>query len=450
MAERIGSKNTRRKSVTARAPVSARAPVPQAPGRAWRFLTFTAKISAPVLVLVLAAVSYAGLKATKPEVPQRPVREQVWPVKTVKAHFSDHQPSIRLYGQTSAGRRVELRALVPGEVLETGKGLKEGGQVIRGEMLLRVDPFQFRGALLESEAKLAEARAKAREIEAMLTSERDGLRRAGEQLKIAQRDLKRAIPLVEKGSISKKVADDRRMIVSEREQSAELRANNLSVQQARVEQQRAIITQLEWKVRQAKRNLEDTELKAPFDAYVSEVKAEIGRIVSANDPVATLLDRNWIEVRFTLTNAQYGRIVSAHGDVTGRQVNVLWHIGDTPVRYKAVIGRVASQISAASGGVDVYARITNPNSPVPLRPGAFVEVHVTDKLYSNVVKLPQTALYGNDRVYVVDQGKLVLHKVELVGATGTDILVRGKFIPGDPVMVTRLSKAEAGLRVQEQ
>lgn len=430
--------------------MSAHTPAPQEPGRGWRFLSLTAKISAPVLVLVLAVASYAGLKATKPEVPQRPVQEQIWPVKTVEAHFSDHQPSIRLYGQTTAGRRVELRALVAGEIQETGAGLKEGGEVTKGDMLLRVDPFQFRGALVESEAKLAESRAKAREIEAALASERDGLRRAGEQLKIARRDLKRAIPLVEKGSVSKKVADDRRMAVSEREQSAELRANNLSVQQARVEQQRAIITQLEWKVRQAERNLEDTGLKAPFDAYVSEVKAEIGRIVSANDPVATLLDRNWIEVRFTLTNAQYGRIVSAHGDVTGRRVNVLWHIGDAPVRYEAIIKRVAAQITAASGGVEVYARITDPNSPVPLRPGAFVEVHVTDKLYSNVVKLPQSALYGSDRVYVVEQGKLVLRKVELVGATGTDILVRGKFASGESVMITRLSKAEAGLRVQEQ
>ncbi len=413
-------------------------------------MSLSAKALAPVFVLALGVAAFAGLKATKPDVPQRPVREQVWPINAVQAEFSDFQPRIRLYGNTISGRRVELRALVSGEIEAAGAGLKNGGVVAKGDVLLRIDPFQYRGALDEAEAKLAEARAKYREIEATIASERDALKRSKEQLVIARRDLERAVPLVKRGAVSKKVADDRRMIVSEREQALELRGNNLDVQQARADQQRAIIAQLDWKLRQAKRNLDDTVLKAPFDAYVSAVSAEVGRIVSANDQVATLLDRDWVEVRFTLTNAQYGRIVSQQSDVVGRAVEILWQIGDKPVRYQATIERVAAEISAERGGVDVFARIRDPRKPVPIRPGAFVEVTLTDRLYSGVVRLPQTALYGGDTVFVVEQGRLQARKVELVGAAGTDVLVRGGLASGDHVMTTRLSKAEAGLRVQEQ
>ncbi len=416
--------------------------------RASRIFSYAAKVVAPILVLVLSVVSYAGLKATKPEVPQRPVREQIWPVAALPASVSDYQPQIRLYGHAIAGRRVDLRALAAGEIVEMGTGLKDGGVVSKGDLLLRIDRFQFEGALVEAEAGLAEARARHREIEATIASEQDAMKRAREQLVIAKRDLKRAIPLADRGTVSQKTADDRRMIVSEREQSVELRANNLAVQQARADQQRAIIAQLEWRVRLAKRNLSDTELVAPFDAYVTEVNAEVGRIVGANDAVARLYDRGWIEIRFTLTNTQYGRIVASEGGVTGRIVEVLWHVGDKPARYKATIQRVAAEINAETGGVDVFARVVDPAKTIHLRPGAFVEVLVTDRVYSKVVRLPRIALYNGDTVYVIDKGRLVSRNVDLVGATGVDILVRGDLKAGEHVMITRLSKAEAGLRVQ--
>lgn len=405
---------------------------------------------APIFVLALAFISFVGLKATKPEVPQRPRQERIWPVSVVQAQVTNYQPSLKLYGRSVAGRRVELRSLVAGEVMETGEGLRDGGIVEKGDVLLKLDPFEHEGALVEARAKLAEARAKSREIHAQIESEKDALKRAREQLEIAQRDLERAVPLAEKGTVSRKVADDRRMTVSEREQSLDLRRNNLEVQQARAEQQDAVIDQLAWRVRQAERNVADSVLRAPFDAYVTGVTAERGKILGANDQVATLFDRDWIEIRFTMTNAQYGRIVSDHGDVVGRIVEVLWHIGETPVLYQAAVERVAAEITADSGGVEVFARVNNPRTGVPLRPGAFVEVHMTDKLYSNVVRLPQTALYGGDTVYVVQEERLAPRKVELVGAAKADILVRGNVQAGDAVMTSRLSKVEAGLKVKEQ
>ena len=436
-------KKTQPRSVRVSGPVAA-------VSRLRKVLSVSAKTLAPILVLALGIVTFVGLKATKPEVPQRPASEQVWAVKAIEADVSTYRPELILYGRTVAGRRVELRSLVAGEVIETGKHMREGGVVSKGEVLLRIDPFQYDGKLFEAKARLAEARAKSREIDATIESEQDALKRAKEQLEIAKRDLERALPLAEKGTVSKKVADDRRMIVSEREQGLDQRVNNLDIQQARAAQQRAVISQLEWGVRQAARNLEDTVLKAPFDAYVTNVGAERGRIVSANDPVATLLDANWVDVRFTLSDRQYGRIVSSDQTLIGREVSILWHVGDKPIVYKARIERIGAEIAAEKGGVEIYARIDNPNAPTPIRPGAFVEVRVPDRAYERVIALPQTSLYGGDRVYVIEQGRLKARAVDLVGATRAQILVRGQIAKGDKVITTRLSAAGDGVRVEER
>lgn len=440
----------RRKSASTRA--TARKHPERQPSRTERLrglVGLSMKALAPIVVLALGIVSFVGLKATKPEVPQRPASEQVWAVKTIEADISTYQPDLILYGQTVAGRRVDLRALVAGEVIETGKAMREGAIAKKGDLLLRLDPFRYEGALDEAEAKLAEAKAKAREIKAMIASEQDALENAREQLEIARRDLQRAVPLAERGTVSKKVADDRRMIVSEREQALDLRRNNLDVQKAKAAQQSAVISQLEWRVRQAKRDLRDTELRAPFDAYVTNVTAETGRIVSANDQVATLIDENWVDVRFTLADRQYGRIVASEQTLIGRPVKVLWHVGDQPITYPARIERVGAEIAAEKGGVDIFARIDNPREPTAIRPGAFVEVHIPDRAYEKVTRLPQTALYG-DRVYVIEDGRLKGRTVDLVGGAGGHILVRGEIAEGDKVMTTRLSAAADGVRVEER
>lgn len=409
----------------------------------------TAKVAAPVLVLLLGAVSYAGLKATRPEIVGGDEQEKVWPVRAETIAFSDYSPEIRLYGVTIPGRQVELRALVAGQVIEAGKSLRNGGEVKKDEVLLRIDPFEYEGALVDAKAQLAESKARLKEIEATIKSENDGLANSREQLKLAERDLARAVPLVAKGSVSKKLADDRRMVVSERKQGVETRLNNLQIQQAKAEQQKAAITQLEWKVRRAERNLSDTVLKAPFDAYVKTANADLGRLLNVNDAVATLLDRAWIEARFTLTDSQYGRIVTKDTNVTGRTIKVLWRVGQRPIEYDAVIERVAAEISSEQGGVEVYARIKDPMVPIPIRSGAFVEVSARDRAYSDVVRLPQTALYNNDKVFVISKGRLVERRVEVVGVADGDVLVKGAIAKGERVITTRLTNASSGLAVKE-
>ena len=410
-----------------------------------------------VAQLVLAAVllgvgylAYQYLLANKAPVFQRPAREQVFAVRTVPVIYSTQVPTLRLYGEAVAGRQVELRVLVPGEVVGVGENLRDGSLVKRGEMLVEIDKFAYRGALTEATANLREAQARLLEADARIALERDGLARAEEQLVLAGRDLKRAVELARGASLSEKTVDDRRLVVSQREQAVEQHRNTLAVEQARAEQQRAGITRLEWRVSEAQRNLGNTVLKAPFDAYVRGVNAEVGRVMNANDVVATFIDRNEIEVRLLLTDNQYGRISSEAGTVIGRPVEVVWNLGAVSTSYPGRIDRIAAEIKPESGGVDVFARIDAASRVPALRPGAFVEVRVADRTYANAVRLPETALYGSDTVYVVADGRLARRKVEILGNDGSDVFVAGALKPDERVVTSRISEIGEGLKVEEQ
>lgn len=414
-------------------------------GRASRALL---QILLPVALLAGAYAGYTYLLATSPTVTPAPPQEAVAPVRAVTVTYSNYQPQLTLYGETVAGREVELRALVSGVVIEVSPNLRSGSEVAQGDLLLKIDPFDYDIALAEARAQIAETQARLQESEAQIRAQNAALERGREQLDIAERDLERAQQLVERGALSQQVLDQRRLTVSQRQDAVEQGEISLSVEEARAAQQRAALERLNATLRNAQRNLSDTSLTAPFEAYVSDPNAEVGKVLSTNDAVATLIDKSRIEARVTLSDAQYGRIVRDTAGVVDRPVEVRWYAGTEPFVYNADIVRVDSRIASASGGVNVYASVQNPLEPTPLRPGAFVEVRVPDIEYEDVVRLPQTALYNSDHVFVIEEDRLARRDVQPVGAADGHVLVRGNLRDGDQVAATRLARPGDGIKVR--
>ena len=182
-------------------------------------------------------------------------------------------------------------------------------------------------------------------------------------------------------------------------------------------------------------------------ADLSDADLSGTNLAGANLTDARLIDANRLEARFHLSNSEYARLL-AGGDYRGRNAEVIWRIGDAAYDFKAVIDRVDGEIDAQSGGVDLYARILGQGIDGVLRPGAFVEVILDDRLFSNVVRLPESALHddGSGRllVYVIIGGRLEARSVEVVLRDGNHVLLRGSLADSEPVVITRLPEIGAG------
>jgi RND family efflux transporter MFP subunit len=246
------------------------------------------------------------------------------------------------------------------------------------------------------------------------------------------------------------VIDERTMQVSQMQQAVTTRVNNLAAEAARIAQQEAILDRLRIGVQRAERDLANARLTAPFSGFVREVSGEMGKRVSPNDRVARLTDAETLEVRFLLSDAQFGRIIAADGDLGGRPVRIVWQVGGRALIFDGKIDRVGARIAAASGGVEVFARIADTNALTPIRPGAFVEVYMPDRGYPAVARLPEAALFERNKVYVVEDGRLVPRPVTVAAFDGDDVLVAGELADGDQVLTTRFARAGAGVRVKTE
>jgi RND family efflux transporter MFP subunit len=428
------------------------APADMRPPEPFRRLKLVLK--ALLQALIAFAILFGAVKgmnnlvASKPEVPKRPIQEQSYAVETVTVTTGDFAPDINVFGETTAGREVELRALVGGEVIEVHPNLKAGGQLSEGDVLVAIDRFDYLGAVTEAEANLAEARAALVESQGRVELEKANVVRVKEQLEFAERDLKRAEDLLGRGAVTERTVDDRKLLVSQRQQAQEQTQNTLALEEAKVVQQTAAINRLEWRLQNAHRQLDNTILRAPFDAIVRSEAAELGRLVSVNDAVVSLFASDEFEVRFTLSDNQYGRLLADSGTVVGRPVEVTWFLGNTPVVYPAIVSRIGADVASTRGGVDLIASIDSSKADVALRPGAFVEVSLQDQTYPDSIRIPETAFYGEGTVYVVKDGRLEPREVKSLAIDEGFILVKGGLEPGDVLLTTRIPEAGEGLLVQ--
>lgn len=372
-------------------------------------------IAIPLFILAAAAAVFSYLVASRESPPAKPAQERVWTVAVIPATIAKVQPEQRFYGRVVAGRETDLRAEVAGKVVEVGENYLEGGVVAKDELLVRLDPFDYDAML--------------REISADLNAARDLLKRDDEQVEIARRDVARRRKLTGKGHVSQKVLDD-----------AKLRLNEA---QQRVIDRRNKIERLAVARDRSERDLRDTRIVAPFGGFLVGVATAPGKFVNVGDKVAKAINAERLEVRFLVSNERFNAFL-ADGKYKQIKAKVQW----AGAKYGAVLDRVESEVRAASGGVEVFARLVEVDAATNLRPGAFVEVSMPGPVYEGVVRLPERALYGGDTVYRVDDGRLDPRKVTVAARLGNDVLVRGSFEPTDKIVTTRFAEVGPGLKVR--
>lgn len=377
------------------------------------------KIAMPLLVLMGGFFGFSMLVATKPQTKPAENREITWSVAAQKVAYEIYQPRISAFGELRPRREVNLRALVSGEVIATSAGFEDGAQVSKGDVLLEIDPFTYENQLADARAQLKGAKAVLKERQAAA--------------KLARQEKARAQKLFKKGTVSQKTVDDKN--------------TDATIKAARAEQQQSAVDRINVQVKKAKRDLANTKVIAPFSGFLANITAREGRVLNPNDQVGVLLDSDNFDVVFNLSDAEYGRFLERNSEVIGRPVNIVWQLGGERIELKAEIERVGAQISQATRGVDVYARIGG-KLPSNLRGGAFVTVELLAQPVPDVMAISKDALYGDNTLYLIENGRLTRKTIADFIDDGAQVLLRSGLNVGDMVLMTRFNEAAPGVAVK--
>ena len=166
------------------------------------------------------------------------------------------------------------------------------------------------------------------------------------------------------------------------------------------------------------------------------------------DDLLELYDTDEMLVRAQLPNRHLPRIraalaadepLVASGEIDG-------------IRVAARLRSLAAEVGGGSGGVDGLFVVTQ--GATQINQGRFVRLQLELPARDGLIALPHEAVYGSDRVYLVDaDSRMRAHSVVRVGEVRLDngdsrVLISAQGLPADArVVVTQLPNALDGLLV---
>ena len=371
---------------------------------------------------VPAIIVFAGfiglfnyLVATKPQVAAEPAAPQVWTVRDVLVTNQNAQPKETAYGTVVASRVADIRFSVQGEVDWISPALRNGAKVTKGDELVRLDTTRYQLALDELLAQIAGEQAQILSLE--------------KQLSLREKTLARTKRMASQNVVSDANLDDAELAVA-------MTQSQLIASQSR-------LSQLRVAERSRRKDIADSSLNAPFTGTLSDVNIGLGQIASSSVAIARITDQSSLEVPFVAKAEIYANAPQ----LLGQTVDITWQSGARDVaKAKGFIARTNAQLDKIDGGGRLYAELIS-DEVNAIRPGAFVKVEFFGRSFENVATIPEEALFGENLVYMNDDGTARAKQVSVVWRSPGVVYVQG-LDDGTRLIATRLPGIGDGVKVR--
>jgi len=202
---------------------------------------------------------------------------------------------------------IQISSTVPGRIVSIP--VANNDAVKKGDILLRIDPEPYRLRLEQAQAELRAAQSEVAQGERNIATEQSNADVAQKQIEraqfnadLAKQTLDRLEPLLDKGFVTAQQVDQARTAYSDAQvsldqalqqsQSASQVIGTLDTRQAQVYTATATVAL-------ARRDLDNTTLRAPFDGVVTGLTMPAGQYVVTGQTVFAMIDTShWEAVAF--------------------------------------------------------------------------------------------------------------------------------------------------------
>ncbi len=190
-------------------------------------------------------------------------------------------------------------------------------------------------------------------------------------------------------------------------------------------------------IRALEATLAKAYLRAPFDGVIGMRQVSEGSYVSANTPIARVVDISPVKIEFSVP----GRY--SHQLKEGDQI--IFTSEGNPERYEAKIYAVAPKIDPATRTMVVRALYDNKQEEV--KPGAFVKIEIALKDVDEAILLPTEAIIPEatgHKVFLAKGGKAVPQMVKIGQRSETLIQITEGIEPGDTIIQSGILQVRPG------
>ncbi len=374
-------------------------------------------------ILLLAILITSFIFLTEPTAKSEGASKQTaMLVDVIPVEKGNFTPVITATGTVRAVDDMVLSPLVGGQIVRRDPSFTPGGTVRKGEILLQIDPSDYRNTLELRRSELQQ-------------SQTDLNVEMGRQ-QVAEQDLS----LIGGDSLS---PEEKQLVL----RKPQLEAVNANVKGAQAS------------VDQARTNLGRTTLRAPFDAQILNQNVTVGSQVSPGDNLGRLVGTQayWIEMTVPVSQLRW-LAFPHHNDEKGSSVELrsrtAWKQGETRKGYLYnQVGALDDQTRLSRVLVkveDPLAQKPENEGQPPLIIGSFVEAKIQAEPIENVVRLNRDYVRSNNTVWVMKDQKLKVREVEIVLSDAENAYISSGLEDGEKVVITNLSTVADGVGLRTE
>ena len=197
-------------------------------------------------------------------------------------------------------------------------------------------------------------------------------------------------------------------------------------------------------------DLARTEIRAPFNGRITKLFVSPQNRLRTGDDVLTLYDSEAVEIRAQIplkylpilelalqkNNPIYGKAFPSKNAIT------------------IELSRLSGAVAPGSGGIDGLFIVNTKTLLQPVSIGQSLSILLDLPAVKHSLSVPPQAIYGQDRIYTVENSQLVSHHITRLGKTTSEngktiFIIDGSNIPTDAnILVTQVPNAISGMSVK--
>ncbi|MBD3867940.1 MAG: efflux RND transporter periplasmic adaptor subunit [Acidobacteria bacterium] len=375
----------------------------------------------PLVIIFAGIVVMVLMIRLKPEVEKQVATTPAPMVRVMDVAPVTHHFKVRSQGTVNPRTESQLVPEVSGRIVSVSPAFNAGGFFGKGDVLLTIDPYDYSQAVVRAEADVARAElALARE-----EAEAEVARREWEEL------------------------------------GRDEEPTPLTLREPQMQDARATLAASRSALHKAGRDLDRTEIRAPYAGRVRAKTVDVGQFVSRGAPLASIYAVDFAEIRLPLPDddlafidlpvayrggpgATRGATVTLSADFAGERHT--WE--GSLVRTEGEIDPRSRLVYAIARVADPYGRGTNPDRP-PLAAGMFVEAEIHGREVEDVFRIPREALRGADQVLVVDENNRIRFRtLSILRTTRDDVIATAGLAAGEKICISPLQAVTEGMEVR--
>lgn len=372
------------------------------------------KAGIPLIIIIVAIAMAMGMIMSRKPPEKKEVKPKAFLVEAAPVQMEDLNFLVKSQGTVQPKIETSLSAQVSGKVVSVSDAFIEGGMFKKGDVLVQLEQADFITDLKLAEAELARATAALEEEQA--------------RGKVAAEEWK---------TVTFSVAPE------------------LGLRKPQLAKELANVSGAEAQVERAKRNLQRSTIRAPYDGLVKAKNVDLGQFVATGTQVGMVYSTEIAEVRMPLSDNDLAFLqlpTTAGGEVS---VTLSARVAGKDVQWQGRLARDEGVLDSQSRVIYAIAEVNDPylrgqgQHSETLKFGRFVQAEIIGDRGENMVVLPRHVLRLDGTVLVItDERKIKVTEVSVQRADESFVYINAGLRQGDMVAMSTVPNAYDGMVVR--